>query len=117
MGCTRPRSFLGDLVSNGTVNVKCSEQQSCKGCVHLEITRKHTLGFIIYSIIRNHLLEWQQHDANHTRLGFPASSRVRFWGHIILCDDQASDLTGVISGAAASVAGAEAAWAVASPSQ
>ena len=117
MGCTRPRSFLGDLVSNGTVNVKCSEQQSCKGCVHLEITRKHTLGFIIYSIIRNHLLEWQQHDANHTRLGFPASSRVRFWGHSILCDDQASDLTGVISGAAASAAGAEAAWAVASPSQ
>ena len=110
-----------------------------KGCVHPDITQTDILGFIIYSIICNHLLEWQQHDANHTRLGFPASSRVRFWGHSILCDDQASDLTGVISGAAAlagvisgaasaagasasvlraaSATGAEADGAVASPSQ
>lgn len=91
----------------------------------------YRLGFIIYSIIRNHLLEWQQHDANPTKLIFPAGSKVRFRGHSIsiTCDDQASALAGVISGAAsaagasaavlgaASAAGAEAAGAVASPSQ
>lgn len=55
--------------SKATVEVKSTEQQSCKGCVHHN--GNHTHWVVIYSIIRSHLLDRQQHDANSIKTRFP----------------------------------------------